>query len=113
MNNIKCLLDILTLFSKDMGMKLIQNPKPLIINDLIIKLLLTGDTHTYFGSEENIAYDGPMSKARMKKKKKNLSRVKKIWSPELPDYNKVVAHSTCAIPIITPAVGNIDWKQGA
>ena len=69
MNNIKCLLDILTLFSKDMGMKLIQNPKPLIINDLIIKLLLTGDTHTYFGSEENIAYDGPMSKARMKKKK--------------------------------------------
>ena len=99
------------MFSKDMGMKLIQNPKPLIINDLIIKLLLTGDTHTYFGSEENIAYDGPMSKARMKKK--NLSCVKKTWSPELSDYNKVVAHSTCAIPIITPTVGNIDWKQSA
>ena len=54
-----------------------------------------------------------MIKERIKKKKKNLSRVKKIWSPELPDYNRVVAHSTCAIPIITPTVGNIDWTRGA
>ena len=52
MNSIKNLLDIVTLFSKDIGMKfgvdkcaffqiekgkLIQNPETLLINDLIIK----------------------------------------------------------------------------
>ena len=58
----KCLLDIVTLFSKDIGMKfgldkrafvqiekgkLIKSPEPLTINDLIIKPLPTSDTYTY------------------------------------------------------------------
>ena len=101
MNNIKCLLDIVTLFSKDTGMefgvdkcafvqnekgKQIQNPGPLIINDLIVKPLSTGDTYTYLGIDENITYDGPMNKARIIKE--YLSRVKKIWSSELSDYKK-------------------------
>ena len=83
MNNIKCLLDIVTLFSKDIGMKFgvdkcafvqiekgkqIQNPGPLIINDLIIKPLPTGDIYAYLGIDENITYDGPMNKARITKK---------------------------------------------
>ena len=121
MNNIKCLLDIVTLFSKDIGMKFsvdkctfvqiekdkqIQNPGPLIINDLIIKPLPTGDTWN-LGIDENITYDGPMNKARITKE--YLSRVKKIWSSELSDYNKVVAHNSFATSIITPTVGIIDW----
>ena len=69
MNNIKCLLDIMTLFSKDIGMKF-------GVNDLIIKPLPTGDTYTYLGIDENITYDGPMNKARITKE--YLSRVKKI-----------------------------------
>ena len=105
MNSIKCLLDIVTLFSKDIGMKFgvdkcafvqiekgkqIQNPGPLIINDLIVKPLQTGDTYTYLGIDENITYDGPMNKARIIKE--YLIRVKKIWSSELSDYNKVGYH---------------------
>ena len=122
MNNIKCLLDIVTLFSKDIGMKFavdkcafvqiekgkqIQNPGPLIINDFIVKTLPTGDTYRYLGIDENITYDGPMNKARITKE--YLSRVKKIWSSELSDYNKVVTHNSFATPIIKPTVGIIDW----
>ena len=46
--------------------KLIQNPEPLISNDLIIKPLPTDDTYTYLGIDENITY-GPMNKARITK----------------------------------------------
>ena len=113
--NIKCLLDIVTLFSKDIGMKfrvdkcavvqtekdkLIQNPEPLIIKDLIIKPLPSGDSYTY-------TYDGPMNKARIKNE--YLSRVKKIWSSELSGYNKVVVHNSFATPMITLTVGIINW----
>ena len=122
MNNIKCLLDIVTLFSKDIGMKfgvykcafaqiekgkLIQNPEPLIINDLVIKPLPLGDSYTHLGIDENITYDSPMNKARITKE--YLSRVKKIWSSELSDYNKVVAHNSFVSPIIASTVGIIDW----
>ena len=48
-----------------------------------------------------------MNKARITKE--YLSRVKKIWSSELSDYNKVVAHNSFATPIIIPTVGIIDW----
>ena len=36
-------------------------------------------------------------------------RVKKIWSSEIPDFNKTVAHNTFATPVIAPTVGVIDW----
>ena len=35
--------------------------------------------------------------------------MKKIWSSELTDYNKVAAHNSVATPIITPTVGINDW----
>ena len=120
--NIKCLFDIVTLFSKDIGMKfrvdkcavvqiekdkLIQNPEPLIIKDLIIKPLPSGDSYTYLGIDENKTYDGPMNKARIKSE--YLSRVKKIWSLELSGCNKVVVHNSFATPMITPTVGIINW----
>ena len=87
--------------------KLIQNPEPLIINDLVIKPLPLGDSYTYLGIDENITYDSPMNKARITKE--YLSRVKKIWSSELSDYNKVVAHNSFVSPIIASTVGIIDW----
>ena len=48
-----------------------------------------------------------MNKARITKE--YLNRVKKIWSSELSDYNKVVVDNSLATPIITPTVGIIDW----
>ena len=84
--------------------KLIQKPEPFIINDLIIKPLPSGDSQNYLGIDENITYDGPMNKA-----KEYLTSGKKIWSSELSDYNKVVAHNSSAMPVITPTVGIIDW----
>ena len=56
--------------------KLIQNPEPLIINDLIIKPLPLGDSYTYLGIDKNITYDGPINKARITKE--YLSGVKNI-----------------------------------
>ena len=115
MNNIKGLLDIVTIYSRDIGMKfgvdkcafvqvekgkLVQNPDPLRVNDLVIEPVPAGDTYTYLGIDENIAYDGPLNKAKL--------TIKKIWS-ELSDYNKVVAHNNFATPIIIPTVGIIDW----
>ena len=60
-NNIKCLLDIVTILSSDIGMrfgvdkcafvqikkgKLVQNPEPLKVTDLVIQPVPTGDTYT-------------------------------------------------------------------
>ena len=87
-------------FVQDEKGKLIQNPESRIINDLIIKPLPTGDTYTYLGIDENITYDGPMNKANITKD--YLNRVKRIWSSELSDCNKVAAHNSFATPIITP-----------
>ena len=122
MNNIKGLLDIVTIFSRDIGMKfgvdkcafvqvekgkLVQNPDPLRVNDLVIEPVPAGDTYTYLGIDENIAYDGPLNKTKLTKE--YLNRIKKIWSSKLSDYNKVVAHNSSATPIIIPTVGIIDW----
>ena len=38
-----------------------------------------------------------------------LNQVRKIWSSELPDYNKVISHNSFAIPVITPAVETVYW----
>ena len=46
--------------------KLIQNPEPLIINDLIIKLPPADDSYTYLGIDENITYDGSSPFSRIK-----------------------------------------------
>ena len=35
--------------------------------------------------------------------------MRKIWSSELSDHNKVTAHNTFAVPVICPTVGIIDW----
>ena len=121
-NNIKGLLDIVTIYSRDIGMKfgvdkcafvqvekgkLVQNPDPLRVHDLIIEPVPAGDTYTYLGIDKNIAYDEPLNKAKLTKE--YLNCIKKIWSLELSDYNKVVAHNSFATQIIIPTVGIIDW----
>ena len=80
---------------------------PLSINHLTIQLVADGDSYKYLGVGENIAYDGPLNKEKISKE--YLNRVWKTWSSELSDFNKVIAHNSFTVPIITPTIGIIDW----
>ena len=85
----------------------IDTNETLTVNGLDIAPLKSDDKYRYLGIDENISYDGPMNKERISKE--YVTRVKKIWSSELSDYNKVTAHNTLAVPVETPTVGIIDW----
>ena len=121
-NTLKHQLNIVTKFSNDVTMRfgidkcsylhikkgrIVDSNEPLSINGLKITPLKSGDHYKYLGIDENISYDGPINKERISKE--YLSRVKKIWTSELSDYNKVTAHNTFATPVITPTVGILDW----
>ena len=56
-----------------------------------------------------IEFVGPINKDRILKECTN--RVRKIWSSELWDYNKVTAYDSFAILIITQSVGVINQKS--
>jgi hypothetical protein len=119
---IKKQLDLITTFSRDIGMsfgedkcaylqiekgKLITSQDPIVINQLTIQPIAEGDCYRYLGIDENISYNGPINKERVTKE--YLNRVRKIWSSELSDRNKVIAHNSFAVPILTPTIGIIDW----
>ena len=119
-NTVKRQLEIVTTSSKGIGMKfgeekcaflqiekgIIKKPVPLNINHLTIQPVADGDSYKYLGIDENITYNGPLNKEKVSKE--YLNRVRKIWSSELSDFNKVIAHNSFAVPIITPTIGIID-----
>ena len=49
---------------------------------------------------------GPLNKERVTKEYNK--RVRKIWSSELYGNNKVTAHNTLAVPVITPIIGILE-----
>ena len=114
-------LDLVTKFSKDIGMKFGQEKCAYIkiekgkntttsaieINGLKIKPIQEGESYRYLGQEENVAYEGTINKERVTNE--YLSRVKKIWSSELSAYNKTIARNSFATPVITPTIGILDW----
>ena len=120
-NTVKRQLEIVTTFSKDIGMKFgeekcvfLQIEKEIIkisallnINHLTIQPVADGDSYKYLGIDENITYNGPLNKEKVCKE--YLNRVRKKWSSEMPDFNKVIAHNSFAVPVITPTIGIIDW----
>ena len=120
MNMVERQLEIVTTFSKDIGMKfgkekctflhiekgIIKKSSPLNINHLTIQPVADGDSCKYLGIDENITYNGALNKEKVSKE--YLNRVRKMWSSELSDFNKVIAHSSFAIPIITPTIGIVD-----
>ena len=121
-NTTKKLLDLVTIFSKDTGMtfgenkcayqqiekgKLINNTKELQISDLKIKPIPEGDSYKYFGIDENISYVGLVNKTRVTKE--YYTRVKRIWNSELTSVNKVIAHNSFAVPVLT-TVGILNWR---
>ena len=111
--------DIVTTFSEDIGMtfgedkcacpqiergKIVQNEEPIFSNQLTI-IPVKGDCCRYLVVDENIEFAGLINKDRILKEYSN--RLRKIWSPELSDYNEVTAYNSFAITITTPCLGII------
>ena len=121
-NVIKKQLELVTTFSKDIGMdfgqdkcayitiakgKLLPTTKELKMNGLTIKPIEEGESYRYLGRDENISYGGQVNKERVRNE--YFKRVKKIWFSELSGFNKSVAHNSFAVPILTPTFGILDW----
>ena len=87
--------------------RIIKTSSSLNINHLTIQPVADGDSFKYLGIDENITYNGPLNKEKVSKE--YLNRARKIWSSELSDFNKVIAHNSFAVPVITPTIGIIDW----
>ena len=118
------LLDIVTQFTEDVGMtsgeskcafQMIergvreQKGEPVEINGLTIKEIENEDSYRYLGIDETVGALGPLNKDKVTKEYKK--RVRKIWNSELNGQNKVTAHNTFVVPIITPTVGILDWTK--
>ena len=78
---------------------MIEKGEPFRIGGLTIKEIEDGDSYTYLGMDESVGALGPLNKEKVRK------RLRKIWNSELNGQNKVTAHNTFAIPIITPSIG--------
>ena len=71
--------------------------------------MAAGDNYRYLAIGKRFEYCAPRNKNFKRISKEYLSRVKKIWSSELADFNKTIAHDTFATPVIMPIVRIIDW----
>ena len=86
-----------------------QKGESVEINGLTIKEIKNGDSYRYLGIDETVGALGPLNKDKVTKEYKK--RVRKIWNSELNGQNKVTAHNTFAVPIITSTVGILDWTK--
>ena len=96
MNQMKLLLDQITQFFNDIGMKFEQSKcsymavergkitaatEPITINNVTITPMKEGDSYKYLGQDENLGYFGPVNKKRVTNE--YYKCVKKIWKSEL------------------------------
>ena len=124
MNQMRRLLDQVTQFSRDIGMKfgeskctymviergeIIEQVKPIVMNDVTINPMKTDECYKYLGQDQNISYVGPINKDRVTKG--YTKRMKKIWTSELSAYNKHIAHNAFAVPVLIPTFGILDWTK--
>ena len=120
----KLLLDIITTFSNDVGMTFGESKcayvyiehgkrrslgKSIKINGVTIRELEEGEMYTYLGQDESVGFNGPLNKERVRKEYKR--RIRKLWSYNLYSNNKVTAHNTFAIPVLTPTIGILNWTK--
>ena len=89
---------------------IVNDGEPLVMNNLTIKSAKEGDTYKYLGIDENISYHGPNNKERVSKE--YFTRTRKIWSSKLSAYNKMIAHSAFAVPVLNPTISVLDWTIG-
>ena len=117
----KKLLDIVTHFTRDVGMsfgeskcayQMIERGKrkevdePLHMNGLTIKEVAEGDHYTYLGVDESVGIDAPLNEDRGTREYKRWMR--KVWNSEL---NKSLAHNTFAVAVLLPTFGILDWNK--
>ena len=108
-------LQVITEFTRDIGMEFgadkcaymnvergIRTPlqEKIFMNGLELSELEDGDSYKYLGQDENIQYEGKLNKEKVRAE--YFRRVRKIWNSELYSKNKVLAHNTFAIPVLTP-----------
>ena len=121
MNDAKHQLDVITTFSKDIGMMFGEDKcgyinvergkqksgKCIEINGVKIKEMEEGEPYRYLGIDETIGYSGKFNKERVACE--YYRRVKKIWTSQLNSKNKTIAHNCFAIPVLTHTIGILDW----
>ena len=81
----------------------------IFMNGLELNELEDGDSYKYLGQDENIQYEGKLNKERVVAE--YFRRVRKIWKSELYARNKVLAHNTFAVPVLTPTFGILNWTK--
>jgi hypothetical protein len=117
-------LEIITNFTNDIGMEFGADKcaylniekgqrtpltETISMNGLELQELEDGDSYKYLGQDKNIRYEGRLNKERITTE--YYRRVRKIWSSELDAKNKITAHNTFAIPVLTPTFGILDWTK--
>lgn len=117
-------LRIITNFTNDIGMKLGEDKcaylniergqrkslgRSITMNGFTMQELKNEETYKYLGVDEDTSYCGPVNKERLLQE--YLKRVKKIWRSNLNSKNKVTAHNTFAVPLLTPTFGILDWTK--
>ena len=118
----KLLLDQVTQFSNDVGMKFGQSKcsymvvgrgkitattEPITINIVTINPMKEGDSYKYLEQDENLGYAGPVNKKRATNE--YYKHVKKIWKSGLSAYNKHVFHNAFAVPVLIPTFGLLNY----
>ena len=113
----KLLLDQVTQFSNDIGMKFGQSKcsymvvergkitaatERITINNVTINLMKEGDSHKYLGQDENLGCVRPVNKKRVTNE--YYKRVKNIWKSELSVCNKHIAHNA-----LISTFGLLNW----
>ena len=83
--------------------------KFLTLDETKLAELTEDECNKYLGQDENIGYNDVLNKERVIKE--YMKRIRKIWSSELYSNNKVIAHNTFAIPVLTPTFGIVKWTK--
>ena len=78
------------------------------LNDIELNELENEEHYKYLGQNESIGYN-VLNKERVLKE--YYRRIRKIWDSELYSRNKIIAHNTFAIPVITPTYGILNWSK--
>ena len=87
--------------------EIIEQVEPILMNDVTINPVKTGECYKYLGQDENSSYVGPVNKDRVTKE--YTKKMKKICTSELSVYSKHIAHSGFAVPVLIPMFGILDW----
>ena len=120
----KLQLDLITTFTNDIGMQFGSDKcaycniergtqkslgSKFEINGLELNELQHGEFYKYLGQDEAVSINGELNKEKVSTE--YYKRVKKIWNSELYSRNKVNAHNTFALPILTPTFGVLNWTK--